>query len=490
MSPLPLLAPKPARKQSVASLVTVNKEHTEEDWESYRDVIEHLYINENRRLVDTMAIMAAKHGFGATEQMYKKRLKKWNIRKRSYRKSSESPVVSTPPQDIWSGSPDEPVVETLCDEVDREQASVVVAPTMMRLAPYAGLELVLDSVRSWSLCKLEAPDVVADAMTRYLANPGQPPIQDSRTMYRTFELVFDLWHYGKGELAGMAARKAFYILEFVLTEDHPDLIWHILDTIYDMVDRGHIQLLGMFLKHAGVLATARLPLEHPLVAILQELFKCDYRTQPGREYVCHLLRSAWLRNVDILSDQVGSLASKHLWLYEQLIWDGRTRLRKGCELARKQGTMTAALYNIHLQQAMDSTVSGLDRLRIMALMLEYTQMDLENREKAEGLALELLRHTQHGTGESRSDARFHAYACKMLARLQEHRHDWAQAEGNLKHAIEKREAAHGTGSDLRVIRDMWVLAGHYQRAGRDSVANQIVQDAISRAETLLSNCIE
>ncbi|KAG5977808.1 hypothetical protein E4U55_006540 [Claviceps digitariae] len=546
MSYLPLLAPKPAGEQVETSVIIVNKEHTEEDWECHRHLIERLYIRENRRLVDTMAIMAAKHGFGATEQIYKKRLKKWNIRKRSYRKNSASPVTSTPPtnedddEDAAAVSATSALCATArfdaaaaeaeaaeaaeagnhscCDEVGGGQqavgTSMVVAPSMMRLAPYTGLELVLDNVRSWSLCKLETTDVVADSMMEYLANPGQPPIQDSRTMYRTFELVFDLWHRGKGQLAGMAARRAFFILEFVLTEDHPDLIWHILDTIYDMVDRGHIQLLAMFLKHAGVLATARLPREHPLVAILHELLGCDYQTPRGRQYVCHLLRCAWLRNVDILSDQVGSLAARHLWLYEQLIWDGRTGLRKGSHLARKQDTMTAALSSMHLlqqkqqqkqqqqqQTVMDDSDSGcvsaspspasrvdqLDRLRTMALMLEYTQMDLGNRDQAEHLALDLLQRTRQGANESRSDARFHAYACKMLARLQEHRQDWTRAEDNLKQAIEKRESAHGTGSDLRVIRDMWVLAGHYQRVGRHAAAEQVVNEAVSRAETLLKS---
>ncbi|KAG5998543.1 hypothetical protein E4U52_007614 [Claviceps spartinae] len=497
MSSLPLLAPKPSGDPA-ETCVTVRKEHSEEDWNAHRHLIEQLYIHENRRLVDTMAIMATKYGFGASLQIYKKRFKKWNIRKRCYRKSSASPAISTPSNigddaaTSRAASHDETETEEMdCGEVIRNpNTSMMVAPNMMRLAPYAGLELVLDNVRVWSLCKLETADGSADSMVRYLANPGQPPIQDSRTMYRTFELVFDLWHYGKGQLAGMAARKAFYILEFVLMEDHPDLIWHILDTIYDMVDRGHIQLLGMFLKHAGALATARLPHEHPLVAILQELISCDYQTPQGRQYVCHLLRSAWLRNVDILSAQVGSLgslASKHLWLYEQLIWDGRTRLRKDCQLARKQDTMTAALSDMHRQQGMDCTASPVDRLRTMALMLEYTQMDLRDRDEAEGLALALLQRTQtpQSAEESRSNARFHAYACKMLARLQEHRQDWALAEDNLKQAIEQREAAHGNGTDLRVIRDMWELAGHYKRVGRDAEAEQTVYDAVSRAEMLL-----
>lgn len=419
--------------------------------------------------------------------MYKKRLKKWNVRKRAYRKTPESSVASTPAPvlDTLASSKSDgvEVLLRMPDHVLQQPCTTIARTT--RLGPYAGLELVLDNVRSWSLCKLEATDAPLDPMIRYLANPNHPPIQDSRTMYRTFELVFDLWYHGKGQLAGMAARKAFYTLEFVLKEDHPDLVWHILDTIYDMVDRGHIQLLGMFLAHANELSMRCLPLEHPLVKILQQLIKCDYQTQQGREHVCHLLRLAWLRNVDILSDHIGSLASKHLWLYEQLIWDGRTSLRKDCDLAKNRTTMTAALSDLRNRTDAGVQMSRLDKLRIMALMLEYTQMDLGDRQKAEEIAVELLNHTAQDSEGNRANARFHAYARKMLARIQEHRQDWVQAEENLRYAVEKREAAHGTGSDLRVIRDMWVLAAHYQRAGRDEVANQIVHDAISRAETYL-----
>merc|ERR1712000_355642 len=125
-------------------------------------------------------------------------------------------------------------------------------------------ELVLGNVFSWTQGKIETHGIISDPMSMYLANPNQPPIQDSRTMYRTFELVFDLWRHGKGNLAGMAARKGFYVLEYVLTDDHPDLVWHILDTIYDMVDKGHIQLLSMFLDHATILAHRRLPAQQRL----------------------------------------------------------------------------------------------------------------------------------------------------------------------------------------------------------------------------------
>ena len=421
--------------------------------------------------------------------MYKKRLRKWNIRKRNYRKNQTPTTISTPsPSGVLSDheyDDDDDVEEEIRSPTTSDSALSLVQPSSLQ--QYAVLEMILGNVSSWSQGKLETAFVVSDPMSKYLANPNHPHIQDSRTMYRTFELVFDLWRRGRGNLAGMAARKGFYVLESVLTDDHPDLIWHMLDTIYDMVETGHLQLLGMFLNHALVLAHAKLPAQHPLLRILQQLTRCDYQTDEGRQYICHLLRQAWLRNVDVLGAQIGSMAPQHLWLYEQLIWDGRSKLRKNSNLKRRRDDMSAALTELDAKQTLDLTRPTPDKLRVEALMLEFTQMDLEDKAEAEKMALELLQHTEDPDNTDRSNARFQAYALKMLARIHEGRGDLDGAEQRLRQAIDKREAAHGTNSNLRVVRDMWVLSKHYKRKGRQEEADQVVADAIDRAALYLED---
>ncbi|KOS21039.1 hypothetical protein ESCO_004364 [Escovopsis weberi] len=500
-SRLPTLAPRLPGNAAPAVDKPSVKEHTEEEWRSRKGLIESLYINDNRKLNETMAIMESKYGFAATEQMYKKRFKKWNIRKRAYRKSpvASSPTASTPSSSAYDAS-------ECKEDLDADSHSVKVVKTtaaMARTSPppcfaqlkvYARLENVLGSILSWNQEKLESHRSFPDPMSKYLANPNQPPIQDSRTMYRIFELLFDLWAHGRGDLAGMAARKGFYVLEFVLTEDHPDLIWHILDTVYDMVDRGHLQLLSMFLQHANVLARTQFPPNHPILRILQQLIGCDTRTEQGRQYICHLLRQAWLRNVDLLSERIGSTSSQHLWLYEQLIWDGRTRLRRKSGLEKRKEIMYQALQGLGLgiqedgvgdHDDDDDEVDCTD-LRIDALILEFTQMDIGDKARAEELAKELLYRTSGDSG-SRSNARFHAYARKMLARLHETKQDWDQVEENLKWAVRKREDAHGTGANLRVIRDMWVLSAYYERSGKLEMAAQTNHDALRRAKCYLED---
>ncbi|KAI5466816.1 hypothetical protein BGZ63DRAFT_369613 [Mariannaea sp. PMI_226] len=485
MSALPALAPRLPGSRRMDDERSYSKEHTEAEWESMRELIGILYIRDNLKLNETRAILQAKYGFVGTEQMFKKRLKKWNLKKRAYRQSSSASVACTPML----------AAETACTSpVDKqtvvepgmlprtETCGVLVQPS--NTGPFAGLQSILGSVFSWSQAKLDSHYVLSDPMSKYLANPNHPPIQDSRTMYRTFELVFDLWYHGKGNLAGKAARRGFYVLEYVLTDDHPDLVWHFLDTIFDMVDRGHLQLLAMFLDHATALAQHQLPAQHPLLRILQQLRKCEYQNDQGRKYICHLLRQAWLRNVDILSESISESGPQRLWLYEQLIWDGRTRLRKGSDLAKRREDINRALEAMAQPRELTTIDDDSDRLRVEALRLEFTQMDVGDRAKAEQLAVNLLELTNSET-PSRSDARFHAYARKMLARVHQDRQEWDIAEENLQCAVRKREAAHGTNSNLRVIRDLWVLAAHYQKAGRSEDAETVTADALSRAENYL-----
>lgn len=428
--------------------------------------------------------------------MYKKRLKKWNIRKRTYRKSQPSSIASSSPA-VSSAVTDPDSEDADIEDIPRETLTpgatweiqsrgnaLTVTPSSIQT--YRHLEMVLDSVSSWSQNKLESRIPSTDPMSKYLANTNAPPIQDSRTMYRTFELVFDLWNRGKGNLAGMAARKGFYALEFVLAEDHPDLVWHVLDTIYDMVKTDHLQLLSLFLQHANALASRLLPVEHPLFRILHQLSICDYTTNLGREQICHLLRQAWLRNVELLGQQVGSLAPRHLWLYEQLIWDGRTRLRSHSGLQKLQTEMEAALANLSRTEdgSAEGSLSQSDKLRVEALMLEFTQMDLKDSEGAGQLVRALLKHSDN---PSLTNARFQAYGHKMLARLYEKNNDLENAEKNYKAAIAKRECAHGNDSNLRVVRDMWVLAAHYGKTGREEDAKAVVADALGRAEQYLND---
>ncbi|EXJ84269.1 hypothetical protein A1O3_04936 [Capronia epimyces CBS 606.96] len=63
-------------------------------WEIHRDLIKELYRDRELKLEDVQKIMKDQHGFDATIQMYKKRLKDWNVRK-NYTQEQKLEVLST-----------------------------------------------------------------------------------------------------------------------------------------------------------------------------------------------------------------------------------------------------------------------------------------------------------------------------------------------------------------------------------------------------------
>lgn len=147
--------------------------------------------------------------------------------------------------------------------------------------------------------------------------------------------------------------------------------------------------------------------------------------------------------------------------------------------------MGDALGSLEAAYDRSETETNSESLRVEALSLEFTQMDLGDRETAERKALELLNRTS--TNDSRTNARFQAYAWKMIARLQEQRQELDAAEANLRRAVAMREAAHGAPNDLRVIRDMWVLAGFLYKIGKTEEANQTQLEAFRRADSYLND---
>lgn len=63
---LPVLAPRMPGCPPAIDDKSYPKEHTEDEWESMRELIKTLYVRDNRKLIETMAILQARHGFAAT----------------------------------------------------------------------------------------------------------------------------------------------------------------------------------------------------------------------------------------------------------------------------------------------------------------------------------------------------------------------------------------------------------------------------------------
>lgn len=84
-----------------------------------------------------------------------------------------------------------------------------------------------------------------------------------------FKLVMNLLDRGHGGLAGRAARKAFLLVEDMLTIEGPALVWDLLEMMHHMVTEHHVQLFQMLLAHLVALVDGRIPKTHPVAALLR-----------------------------------------------------------------------------------------------------------------------------------------------------------------------------------------------------------------------------
>jgi hypothetical protein len=190
--------------------------------------------------------------------MYKKRFAKWGFQK--YSKRSAAAVQTSRAKD-GCRKPSPP----------GELGSM---PTFPRFGHHDGLKLMfLTSVRTWSVAFFE----FLQSGDGFLAfQQQQPPIDQLRSVKTVeisfaFKLVIDLLDRGHGKLAGRMARKAFLLVEDMLTLEGPALIWNLLEMMHNMVMLRHVQLFRMLLAHLIALADGRMPEAHPLSTILRSL---------------------------------------------------------------------------------------------------------------------------------------------------------------------------------------------------------------------------
>jgi hypothetical protein len=195
--------------------------------------------------------------------MYKKRFAKWGFQKNSRRSAAAVPTLTTKDEcrSVVSRKPSPP----------GELGSV---PAFPGLGHHDGLILMfLTSVRICSVAFFES----VQSRDGFLASLQQRPPTDQpwpekrKEISFTFKLVIDLLDRGHGNLAGRTARKAFLLVEDMLTLEGPALVWNLLEMMHHMVTLHHAQLFQILLAHLIALVDGRKPKTHPLPAMLRGL---------------------------------------------------------------------------------------------------------------------------------------------------------------------------------------------------------------------------
>lgn len=101
---------------------------------------------------------------------------------------------------------------------------------------------------------------------------NQPfPTYRSQEMYQTFTLAMELFNLNLVQLAGKTLKKLFIQLEGVLEEASFNLLWNILDIVYEMKMNGQSRLLTIFIQHLQALTQVKLATGHPVYTFIRQI---------------------------------------------------------------------------------------------------------------------------------------------------------------------------------------------------------------------------
>lgn len=195
--------------------------------------------------------------------------------------------------------------------------------------------MFFNSVHIWSTSFFESAESAKTQSVKLSLALSSPDINVKEANF-AFKLVISLLDQGHGDLAGRMTRKAFLLVERMLTLEGPALLWNLLEMMYHMVTMRHTRLFQLMLAHLIGLIETQAPTAHPLPTILRglrgvvgDLTSTPQGISPERskkastildatEPLTSLLQRAWTLNAESILRQF----DPHLFpLYFRIIWD-------------------------------------------------------------------------------------------------------------------------------------------------------------------------
>ena len=450
--------------------------------------------------------------------MYKKRFAKWGFQKYSKRSAATLRHLKTKEKCKR--------VASRKDSPPGELGSMLAFPG---LGHGDGLTLMfLTSVWTWSMAFFES----VQSREGFLAS--QPPTGQLRRsnikeISFAFKLVIDLLDRGHGDLAGRMARKAFLLVEDMLTLEGPALVWNLLEMMHYMVTLRHAQLFHILLAHLIALADGQMVEKHPLPAMLRGLrglVETMTTVDPGllSSTLPFLLERAWTLNAEILFH---NFDPRLFQLYCHIHWDSCSINPPAAIVfsqIEKQQMLSVAMVAHHAEGFLASTPVEEDRM-VQCLLAprmdaspprDYKMLRASSiaalRERGDsilskgpsfdgdsnmllrmlaGLATAKVLEGSPAAVESRLHAGHVACTIRTLVDLN------AEHSGNkieqLLDSIERiraivalREYSDGE-TDPRVVREMWLLQDALVAAGKYGEAHEVERDAYRRMEKYIEN---
>ncbi|KAI1863257.1 uncharacterized protein JN550_009783 [Neoarthrinium moseri] len=252
------LAPRP-KGPIVCQPEPVSK-YRASDWQAMRAEIERLYVHERRSLRFVVRYMGSVHGFNASIAMYKKYIAKWSL----YKNCRKSEAVQGPESKNKRNDQLDPAV-------DGRPSPLIKLPALCKRDKNS--LVFLTSVHAWSLSFFQSTRRSAGThpVRQGQLSAVEPWSSKAKESGLAFKLVTDMLHRGHGSLAGRLARRAFMLVEQMLTLEGPILMWNLLEMMHSMITMRQGQLFRMLLAHLTSLAEARMTKAHPLPTMLRGL---------------------------------------------------------------------------------------------------------------------------------------------------------------------------------------------------------------------------
>lgn len=423
-----------------------------------------------RYQVCTAIRVIAAHPFRSA-QMYKKRFAAWGLGKNRRRVKPATREMKEKQLDSEEQQPAQ-----LRDVCRNNRIPLGGEPHFIpdrQLAGYPPLESALHSISIWA----DGSFAAAQSPWRQAYQPWNavgydlPITYPSTRMYQDMALSHALLDRGRGQLAGLAVRKAFWQLEEVIKVGDPGMMRNLIDIFFYFIEKRQQPLIRMLLSQLASLARHRFPSGHPLVHYFQQLAK-------NEDDLPHVLKTTYTCFVGRFH---AGMDDQFYWMYDNWLWDSSVR-SMDTDPEADYTLLTEGLQALSVApKRTESTAVSRSHLSLLKDSTAITSDSFSKTSAAE--VLQLIQGEDVDLHSIR-DAKVQAYIQSASIKRTLERADWETVRSAMQAKIERLVHLHGKDS-REVIRELWSLEKVSRQAGDDTGASLIGEEALRRVGAYL-----
>ncbi|KAK1573845.1 uncharacterized protein LY79DRAFT_567478 [Colletotrichum navitas] len=238
----------------------------QEHWEAKKETIRALYLDDGMPLKDLMHIMSTKHSFSATERMYKRQFLKWNWRKYNTKGRQQSQVGTEHRGARYEKPTRRRQAERSMINLANQAQNPIERGHMYRRDADVSTPLLFSNRNHRQMEELHFSlrDLIYGSAQQSSAWKGCSKFEllgaQNDGLVLQFELAFEFLKEKELHKFGAALRRAFHTAEVFLEKEGCEILQPaILDVPFDLLSKGEINELQIFLYHVFRMLTAKKP---------------------------------------------------------------------------------------------------------------------------------------------------------------------------------------------------------------------------------------